>query len=76
MLCRKPILLNHLKDKTSHTSSLYYDYLNYLSEQGMLIIKQEKRNREIYITEKGRSFLKLWIEINSILGVKIDANIY
>ena len=75
--CRIPIRITSLKNKTHFTewSSFHY-YLNYLVKCRLIIIKEEGMYKEISITEKGRSLLRVWIEINSMLGVKIDAYIY
>lgn len=69
--CRKPILLTHLKNKTTHESKIFYYYIEYLSKLFLIIITDKNGNKEIEITEKGRELLKVWIEINNMLGVKI-----
>jgi predicted transcriptional regulator len=69
--CKKPNNITEVRKQTSHNGVVFKYYIEYLCKQELVTVNKSEQNNKVLITDKGKEILRLWIEINEGLGIKI-----
>ena len=69
--CRKLSNISEVRKQTSHNGIVFKYYIEYLCKQELVTVNKSEQNNKVLITDKGKEIVRLWIEINEGLGIKI-----